>query len=45
MDHPEGAHETGDGRLDFGRRVRMQFLGAQISSDGGLLMSRAHRSA
>jgi hypothetical protein len=40
MDHPEGAHETGDGRLGFDRRVRMQFLGAQISSDGGLLVMR-----
>lgn len=40
MDHPEGAHETGDGRLRFDRRVRMQFLGAQISSDDGLLVMR-----
>ena len=40
MDHPEGAQETGDGRLGFDRRVRVQFQGAQISSDGGILLMR-----
>lgn len=40
MDHPEGAGETGDGRLGFDRRVRLEFLGTQLSSDGGLLVMR-----
>ena len=40
MDHPKGARETGDGRLGFDRRVRLEFRGAQISSDGGLLVMR-----
>jgi hypothetical protein len=25
MGHPEGARETGDGRLGFDRRVRLEF--------------------
>ena len=40
MDHPEGACETGDGRLGFDRRVRLEFRGTQLSSDGGLLVMR-----
>ena len=40
MDHPEGADETGDGRLGFDRRVRLEFRGTQLSSDGGLLVIR-----
>ena len=41
MDHPEGAGcERGD-RVDFDRRVRLEFKGAQLSSDGGLLVMRA----
>ena len=40
MDHPKGARETGDGRLGFDRRVRLEFRGTQISSDGGLLVMR-----
>ena len=40
MDHPEGARETGDGRLGFDRRVRLEFRGTQLSSDGGLLVMR-----
>ena len=40
MDHPEGARETVDGRLGFDRRVRLEFRGTQISSDGGLLVMR-----
>ena len=39
MDHPEGARETGDGRLGFDRRVRLEFRGTQLSSDGGLLVT------
>ncbi|MDU9004495.1 transposase [Sedimentitalea todarodis] len=40
MDHPKGASETGDARLGFDRRVRLDSHGSKISSDGGLLLSR-----
>ncbi len=40
MDHPEGAaSEMGD-RVDFDRRVRLEFRGTQLRSDGGLLVMR-----
>lgn len=40
MDHPEGARETGDRRLGFDRRVRLEFRGSQLSPGGGLLLMR-----
>ena len=40
MDHPEGAGEIGDGRLGIDRRVRLEFHGSKISSDGRLLLFR-----
>ena len=40
MDHPEGAGSERGDRLDFDRRVRLEFRGAQLSSDGGLLVMR-----
>ena len=40
MDHAMGAISEGDFRLDFDRRVRLEFHGSRISSDGGLLLFR-----
>ena len=40
MDHPEGAGSERCDRVDFDRRVRLEFRGAQLSSDGGLLVMR-----
>ena len=40
MDHPKRASETGGARLSFDRRVRLEFHGSKISSDGGLLLFR-----
>ena len=40
MDHPEGAGSQRADRVDFDRRVRLEFRGAQISSDCGLLVMR-----
>ena len=40
MDHPKGASETVGARLGFDRRVRLEFHGSKISSDGGLLLFR-----
>ena len=40
MDHPEGASSERIDRVDFDRRVRLEFRGTQLSSDGGLLVMR-----
>ena len=40
MAHPSGAVSRDDLRLDFDRRVRLEFRGTQLSSDGGLLIVR-----
>jgi hypothetical protein len=40
MDHPKGAGETGNVRLDFDRQVRPELHESKISSDGGLLLFR-----
>jgi hypothetical protein len=40
MSHPAGESQSEDGRLGFDRRVRLEFHGAKISSDGGLLLFR-----
>ena len=40
MDQPLGAGSQRADRVDFDRRVRVEFRGAQISSDGGLLVMR-----
>ncbi len=40
MDHTEGAGLQRADRVDFDSRVRLEFRGAQLSSDGGLLVMR-----
>ena len=40
MDHPVGAGSERGDRVDFDRRVRLEFRGTQFSSDGGLLVVR-----
>jgi hypothetical protein len=40
MDHPEGAGLDRGDRVEFDRRVRLESRGAQISSDGSLLVMR-----
>jgi hypothetical protein len=40
MDHPEGAGSQRADWVDFDPRVRLEFRGAQLSSDGGLLVMR-----
>ena len=40
IDHPKGASTQRPDRVDFDRRVRLGFRGAQISSDGDLLVMR-----
>ena len=40
MSHLAGEGQSEGGRLDFDRRVRVEFHGSTISSDGGLLLYR-----
>ena len=40
MDHPVGAVSNRGDRVDFDPRVRLEFRGTQLSSDGGLLVMR-----
>ena len=40
MAHPDGAGSEDDFRLDFDPRVRLEFHGSKLSSDGGLLLYR-----
>ena len=40
LDHPSGAGSEGDFRVNFDPRVRLEFHGSKISSDGGLLLFR-----
>ena len=45
MAYPSGAGSQTDLRLDFDRRVRLEFLESQLSSDGGLLIVRELQDA
>jgi hypothetical protein len=40
MGHPEGAGSERGHRVDFDRRVQLEFRGTQLSLDGGLLVMR-----
>jgi len=40
MDYPEGASSQRADRVTFDPRVRLEFRGTQLSSDGGLLVMR-----
>jgi hypothetical protein len=40
MDHPEGTGSQRADRVTFDPRVRLEFRGTQLSSDGGLLVMR-----
>ena len=40
MAHPMGESETGVLRLDFDRRLKLEFHGSQVTSDGGFLPFR-----
>ena len=40
MDHPVDASSERIGRVDFDRRLRLEFRGTQLSSDDGMLLMR-----
>ncbi len=40
MEHSAGASDGGALRVDFDRRLRLEFHGSRITSDGGILVHR-----
>ena len=40
MEHPAGESDDGSLRVNFDRRLRLEFLGSRITSDGGILIHR-----